>query len=383
MKSKDKSRIRIGFLSQYSPGDRKASSGTNYKMAEELAKIGELKWIPIRQSWFLKRLNSLVRLINRRQRNRILLGGTCFGARLYGSKIRKEEFEDCDIIAAFFCMPVLANLNIDKPIIYFTDATAPRMIDYYPEFTNLYGFNRRQVVELEKRAMDRAAAIVVSSGWAADSAKGELQQEAGKVHTVEFGANIDEKDIVDTPRPVKDSLKILFLGVDWERKGGDIAVEAVGWLNDNGIRANLHVVGIKKLPEYCNDLPYIFNHGFLNKNVKEDYDKLTALLKRAHLMLLPTLAECSAIAFAEASANGLPVFTHATGGVCNYVIDGKNGYTLPLGSTGEDFGRKILDAVQNGDLPALSKKARNIYQTKLNWQVWGEKVSKIIHDVIK
>lgn len=44
--------LKIGFLSQFSPNDRRASSGTNYKMAEHLSKIGHLHWIKIRrQPW--------------------------------------------------------------------------------------------------------------------------------------------------------------------------------------------------------------------------------------------------------------------------------------------------------------------------------------------
>lgn len=44
-------------------------------------------------------------------------------------------------------------------------------------------------------------------------------------------------------------LRILFSGVDWERKGGEIAVDTVMQLNAAGIRATLYVAGIKDLPQ--------------------------------------------------------------------------------------------------------------------------------------
>lgn len=305
------------------------------------------------------------------------------GAKIADTIISKDALDECDVIAAFFCMPVLANLQTDKPIVYFTDATAPAMLDYYPYFSNLFQLNRKQFVALEKKAMDKATAIVISSAWAAKSATSEiLNQPQSKVHIVEFGANIDVKDISRCERVIKDELNILFLGVEWERKGGDIAVEAVKWLNDHGIVSKLHIVGIKELPEKFKDLTFIINHGFLNKNNPEDYKQLIDILFKMNCMLLPTKAECAGIAFAEASANGLPVFTHDTGGVSNYVYNGKNGYMLPLGSTGEDFGKKIKEVVESGELFKLSEGGRNIYHDRLNWNVWGKKVDAIIKSIM-
>ena len=40
--------IKIGYVSQFAPNDRCASSGTNYKVAEQLSKYGEILWLPIK-----------------------------------------------------------------------------------------------------------------------------------------------------------------------------------------------------------------------------------------------------------------------------------------------------------------------------------------------
>lgn len=376
-------RLKIAFLSRYAPTDRKASSGTNYKMAEELSKIGDLEWIPIRESAIGRYGGKFARGWNRLFKKRIYFFGSFFGAR-YGYKpIQKEIFKDYDVVVAFFCMPVLANINTDKPVVYFSDATAPAMVNYYPQFTNLIHTNLTQVEALEKRAMDNATAIVLSSNWAADSAINALSQSKDKVHIVEFGANIDDKDIDESDRTFKNQLDILFLGVDWERKGGKIAADAVKWLNENNIAATLHIVGIRELPDQYKNLPFIKNYGFLNKNIPEDYRRLNNIISKMHCMLLPTIAECAGIAFAESSANGLPVFTHDTGGVPNYVHNGDNGYMLPLGSCGRDFGMKIKEVVESGELSKLSEGGRKIYKEKLSWSVWGNRVSAIIQSLIR
>lgn len=230
--------------------------------------------------------------------------------------------------------------------------------------------------------MDKTSAIVLSSNWAASSAISDLQQDESKIKVVEFGANIDDQDIMFTERKVKDMVQVLFVGVDWVRKGGEIAVETVKWLNDNGVPSKLHIVGITELPDKFKSLSWIENHGFLNKNVPQQYSKLIKLYNMAHCLLLPTMAECAGIAFAEASAYGLPTFTHDTGGISNYIYNGKNGYMLPLGSTGADFGSKIKEALTSGELEKMSVEAHYFYRTQLNWNTWGEKVKSIIETLI-
>lgn len=371
--------MKIAFLSAFSPEDRNASSGTNYKIAEQLKKYAELKWVPIKVKRYAKFFKYTAKGISMIFGKDIDIFSTKWGSRHLYYIIDKSAFEDCDIIAAFFCMPVLANLDTRKPIIYFTDATYPAMIGYY--FKNRWAFNEKAGVELERTAMSRADALVLSSEWAANSAEKDLGQERNKIHIIEYGPNLDDKDILnDIQESFKNlhHLNMIFIGVDWERKGGDIAVDAAKWLNENGLSCTLHIVGIQNLSQRIKNYPFVVNHGFFNKNDKSDYDLYCKLISESNLELLPTKAECSAIAFSEAAAYGLPVFTHDTGGIANYVVNNVNGFRLPLGSTGEDFGRIILEAYNEGRLMNLSCSAHKLYIEKLNWNTWGKKVNAVL-----
>ena len=298
------------------------------------------------------------------------------GAMLQSKTINMSAVQQCDVLFAPFCSEALYSLRTDKPIIYLSDATFNIMVDYY--FKGISSYAIKQGNKVEQRAMDRSKAIIVSSQWAANSAINDYHQNPSKVHIVEFGANLEDKDIIEKTFDYNGHLHILFLGVDWKRKGGQIAVDACKWLNENGVLATLHIVGIKELDESIKELPYVDYVGFLNKNYPEQYNRLVAVIKQCHCMLLPTLAECSAIAFSESSANGLPVFSHLTGGVGNYVYNGINGYLLPLGSTGVDFGTKIKECLECGELKKMSETAKGVYKEKLNWNVWANKVEKIL-----
>lgn len=370
-------KIKVGFIGWYSPEDKKALSGTPHKMSDLLKSIGcEVTWIKMEKSMNYLLYQKLMGAIGKISTKRWDCTHSVIGAMLQSKTINMSAVQQCDVLFAPFCSEALYSLRTDKPIIYLSDATFNIMVDYY--FKGLSAYAIKQGNKVEQRAMDRSTSIIVSSQWAANSAINDYHQNPSKVHVVEFGANLDDKDIIEKTFDYNGHLHILFLGVDWKRKGGQIAVDACKWLNENGVLATLHIVGIKELDESIKKLPYVDYVGFLNKNYPEQYNRLVAVIKQCHCMLLPTLAECSAIAFCESSANGLPVFSHLTGGVGNYVYNGINGYLLPLGSTGVDFGTKIKECLESGELKKMNETAKGVYEEKLNWNVWANKVEKIL-----
>lgn len=202
------------------------------------------------------------------------------------------------------------------------------------------------------------------------------------MRSIEFGANIDNQDVVEHTYNYADHLHVLFLGVDWVRKGGEIAVNTCRLLNDSGIKTTLHVVGIKNLDNKICDLPFVDNVGFLDKNIQQQYELLLKIISRCHLLLLPTKAECAGIAFGEAAAFGLPVFTYKTGGVANYVIDGENGYALSITSTEKEFYKKIKACIETKTLEKLSYKSALLYKNKLNWNRWGNEVRSLFNSIL-
>ena len=54
---------------------------------------------------------------------------------------------------------------------------------------------------------------------------------------------------------------------------------------------------------------------------------------------------------------------------------------LPIGSSGQEFGKKIYECLQSGELEKMSKTAVDAYNEKLNWTVWGQKIARIIESL--
>lgn len=375
--------MKIGFIAYHNPTDKRAASGTPFRIYKQLEKIGETTWIPIKKKGSWKFLRLPLYLYNKLPFiKKVDWEHTKYANLLKYKHIDNSILNDFDIIIANFCSSIITK-KFNKPLIYLSDATFPAMVNYYEAYTNIPNFNIKQGFSIEKRAMELADKIILSSDWAKKSALKDLNIEEEKIKIIEFGANLEDNYITqETKNYHSNKFNILFLGVKWERKGGNIAVETVRWLNENNVKADLHIVGIKELPENLLKLPFIKYHGFLDKNNDQDYNKINTILKNSHILLLPTKAECSAIAFAEACMYGLPVFTHDTGGIGNYIINGLNGYKLSLGSTGKDFGKKIKKSLDNNECPYLSKKARELYLSKLNWDNWGKEMSTIIKQLV-
>ncbi len=126
---------------------------------------------------------------------------------------------------------------------------------------------------------------------------------------------------------------------------------------------------------------YVINHGFLNKNDALQYQEYINIIKKSHIFLLPTKAECAGIVFSEASAYGLPIFTYNTGGIGDYVKDGVNGYKLPLGSPGENFANIIDRCIKRNELKHLLEGGIELFKTDLSWNAWSEKFKSMLVDV--
>lgn len=370
----------IAYISQSDPfTDRRAWSGTNFKLREGIEAAGfDVKWIPFKVNKHkLIMLKILIKVIFGKK---ALVDHNRFYFRMCAHSIDLKQLEDCDYLFFPAGGQIGPYLKTDKPIIYFSDATFSLMVDYYwknqPKWIVKEGF------ENDLKAIKRSILNIRSSKWAADSVVNDYGANPEQTFVIEFGANIEEKDIKPSmPYRIGQTMNVLFSGVDWQRKGGDIAVETVRLLNEHGIKSKLVIAGIEHLPEKYKSLSFVENLGFLNKNNPEQYRKYINALSTAHIFILPTKAECSAIVYCEASAFGLPIFTYDTGGVKNYVRDGINGFTLPMSAEAEDYANTIIKCVEHNELNDLHIGAIDLYRTILNWNSWGEEFKKCIERI--
>ncbi|HUO36171.1 MAG TPA: glycosyltransferase family 4 protein [Candidatus Acidoferrum sp.] len=291
---------------------------------------------------------------------------------------------DCDLIFAPAGSVVLAHYSTPLPIVYLSDATQKLMVGYYPEFNGLSRSSLRVADEMERIAIKKSSHSVFPSSWAAESAVRDYGADPAAVHVVPFGANVEEWP--DRSRALEggplDKCRMLFVGREWERKGGEIAFEALLALEQLGVDAELTVVGCTPAKGFRHPSLRVF--PFLNKNNPVERAQLEELYFRSHFFLLPTRAECFSIALCEANAYGLPVLSTQTGGLLELVRDGVNGFLFPLDARGHAYASRVQEVFGSPAIyQTLRRSSREQFETRLNWDAWGRRMKAILSAAIR
>lgn len=383
---------RILFISTSTTSDdRGAWSGTVYKTFHSLVAAGyDVDYLSAmrdyKQSFTDKLICTYWLRIPAKFGKSTRMDESFYTVRVFRQTLEEFDYSAYDII---FIPTHIAIVNalpkgIKAKIVHLVDATVDSLFNYYTEFSNLWFHNYWEAHILGRRAFRRSDLIIASSDWCKNNAINQYGIAPGKISVVEFGANIDDKDIPLIKHEYKagEPLRIYWSGVNWVRKGGDVAFECCRELISRGYRIKFHITGMRELPEDIARHPWVYNHGFLNKNIKEEYRMLIDIMSQQDIFLFPSRAECSSIALCEASAFGLPCFVYDTGGTANYVQNGYNGYMLPLPASGKEFANRIVESIEKKELPTLSQNARLKYETTLNWKTWREKVYDSLNQVI-
>lgn len=288
------------------------------------------------------------------------------------ARIASERLRDLDVdvILSDSSIPV-AYLEVDRPVAFWTDATFGALVGYYPEFSTLSAETIRNGESLERRALQNCTRAIYSSAWAAASALERYGADPGKVAVIPFGANITEvpdSALVRERRAAIDRSRceLLFIGLDWHRKGGDTAVAAAKALNDRGIPTRLHVVGCTP-PGPTPD--FVVLHGRISKASAAGRAQLSALFLQSHFLILPTRAECVANVFAESFCHGLPVIAPDTGGVSEAVRADQTGILLSPAASGAEYAEHLAEYLGSADaFTRLSRNARELFESTLNWK---------------
>ena len=367
--------MRIAFATISDLRDVRRGSGTFYHLAEEIEqqghKVFRLGPFDLDAPLFSRVVNGLHRRL--RKRHPLFLD-PCAGARTCLQVARRLHGIDYDLFLTND-MAFGAFTPTTRPVVIYTDV----MIKPDYSEAHLPGCRLGNMSPLSlwlsrytiRAALNRADLCVFPTEWSAQAARSYCGQ-ADKIKVIPFGANVADpgREIANERTwgklRAKGWFDLLFVGKDWVRKGGGIAVEAVGRLNASGLNARLHVVGAQVPgavpPEQ------VLQHGLLDKSKPEDQGSLKRLFTEADAFILPSSSEGYVISVLEAAAFGLPTLAYDADGVRNAVVAGRTGLLFPLGSPAEVFAAAVRSwQSQPSAYEALARGAREHYETSANW----------------
>jgi glycosyltransferase involved in cell wall biosynthesis len=293
-----------------------------------------------------------------------------FAARFHA----RERACESSAVFAVACSTTIRGLDTSSRIVYSSDATARLMLNYYPAFKGLSQSSIREIEACEQASIDRSDLLIYPTEWAAQSAIQDYGADSSKVCVIPYGANLLEEPVVDgVDRPINSGqLRLLFVGVDWRIKGGDIALRCLRQIRASGIDCSLTICGcVPPTPTVPDGVTVI---PFLDKNIKTDRDRLDKIYRESDFFLLPTRCECFGIVFCEASAYGLPSIATNTGGVPGVVRDNINGRLVSSEDDGVKFAEEIISLHSNQEkYKELRVTSRQLFEESLNWDMWADR----------
>jgi glycosyltransferase involved in cell wall biosynthesis len=202
----------------------------------------------------------------------------------------------------------------------------------YDELGSHYGHaqGNRHVERMKWKAnrlcFRRARHIVTWSEWARQGVVDGYGIDPGKITVVPPGVRpaMWWSDARSTDAAA--TVRILFVGGDLARKGGDLLLDAFAGLRSRlaeagGPPVELDLVtGADVAPA-----PGVVVHRGLAPNSPE----LVALYHRAHIFCLPTRGDCLPMVLSEAGAAGLPLVSTATAAIPEIVQHERTGLVVP------------------------------------------------------
>jgi glycosyltransferase involved in cell wall biosynthesis len=216
------------------------------------------------------------------------------------------------------------------PTVVSVDATPLQYDELGAQYDHAAG--NRHVERLKWQAnrvcFQRAAHIVSWSEWAKAGLVGGYGIDPAKVTVIAPGVT-PSAWAPAAPRVDHGPVRILFVGADLRRKGGDVLLGAfqalradLGATNGKSADLELHLVTKDEVAP----APGVTVHHGLGPSDPE----LIELYRRAHVFCLPTRGDCLPMVLSEAGAAGLPLVSTAIAGIPEIVREGETGLVVPL-----------------------------------------------------
>ena len=373
---------RLAFISLWDAGNPNVESGYGYSMRCQLQKYfevsdlfpmrlpGEALALPLRAAYKMvgryyhpMREPAVLKQLARRIEHRL-------------SEAKPDVFFAPSSVPMSF-------VETRRPWVYATDQLFSQFIATY--IPNPAARFRRLGEAQERCALAAAARASFPSRWAADAAITAYGADPAKVAMIPWGANLpnaigDEEIEEAIDSRSRTCCELVFIGGDWERKGGDIVVATVSALAATGIDVHTTIIGCDP-PGLAPDRFTV--HPFLDKSRPDDFARFAAVMRRAHFHFMPSRAEAYGQAFCEAAAFGVPSISCAVGGIPTIIREGETGRLLPPGATASEFATLIRDTLADAEhYRRLADAARRDYCARLNWDSFGARLRDVIMEVL-
>jgi glycosyltransferase involved in cell wall biosynthesis len=210
---------------------------------------------------------------------------------------------------------------------------------------------------INRHTFNRARRLIIWNEWGKDSLVKGYGIDANKVVVIPPGVDLDKWKPMRGAGPQR-PIRLLFVGGDFRRKGGDTLLQA--FRSSLTQECELDIVTREQVD--TQGLTGVRVHHGLGSNAPQ----LMELYARADIFAFPTQADVLPIVIMEAFASGLPVITTDVGAVREQIEDGVTGFLVPHRDANA-IAEAILRLVRNPQLRRdMSAAVRRAADEKFN-----------------
>jgi glycosyltransferase involved in cell wall biosynthesis len=222
-------------------------------------------------------------------------------------------------------------------------------------------------------------AIFTTSEYLRKSFVTDFGVPESRVINVGAGVNLDSIPLYRHEKSY-DTKSLLFIGVDFERKGGWNLLKAFRILRQKHRDAKLHIVGPPKLSLPGHLMHGVEYHGYLCKTDSVHTIKLSQLFSQCSLFVMPSLFEPFGVAPLEAMVNQLPCIVTRRWALKEMVQPGFNGALVEPGDVDELYGTisRLLDSPD--DLRRMGHNGRELVLKTYTWEHAAQRVRAFVEN---
>jgi len=253
----------------------------------------------------------------------------------------------------------------ETPYCIYTDCTHQNTLQNWDKWSPFSQKELKQWLEREKAIYDNATLLFPWSDFAAQSMIHDYGQPPEKVIVAGSGINFTEspQDHGDY-----DGLTILFVGYDFERKGGPDLLRAFELVKKEICSAQL-IIGGPPIPTGAGADGVTWVGSISSRS------QMAELYKRASLFVMPSVYEPWGSVYLEAMAHGVPCIAANKSAAPEIITNGVDGALVEPGNI-EMLAKAIVDLLSDTQiLQSYGAQARAKVLTEFTWEAVVKRIA--------
>lgn len=205
-----------------------------------------------------------------------------------------------------------------------------------------------------------------------------------KIKVVYSGLDLDKINFHTKVFNPKTPLNIISIGRAHWKKGYSYALDAMNLIHKEKIKFNYTIVGVEKNEELLYRRSQLECGNKINFKERLSFPDVEELVKKADILLLPSIEEGIANVVLEAMALGTLVISTECGGMNEVIIDNENGFLVPIRNS-EAIANTIkkVNKISQEDYLNLTKAARETIEKQHNKSSMIDKMKDLYQLVLK